>query len=631
MFRILLVLFLGLNIFSSAALAQKDTDDDRIIREKFSGEDAVVLEDELTVIVDEKFRRKLTTYRKIKILTEAGKRYAEIVHPFVPGLETVNVVFARTITPEGKKIKIDMKDAGVFLSAEDFPLHSGTQIFAVPMPALEVGSIVEYSLEIKSLEAKTEGMYSGEFGLQDFLPILRQKISVTYPESIPLTVKYVNTDKNYNFKETKKGGKVTLEWSEENVDRFTVEELMPSFRALYPAILVGTGKDWKDIGAWWTKVAAKKGKLNAKVSNQVKKMVEGITDDKEKIRVLHDFVANRIRYVGLDFGRDIFDPKDPNDVFEQKYGDCKDQANLLVLMLKEAGLEAYPALMRTSDMGRLFQGLPRIEEFNHVLAVAFTGGEMIFLDPTVENYPFGVYPYTIEGADYLLIKNDEVVFGRVPYSSLEQNRVETAIDLKIDPEEKIEGKMSVVWSGMEAGITRWVLSTMQSDMREQYVNAILGQFYSFAVLTGFEFIGVENYRDPLRLELSFAMSGWLVDTGEFVMLRMHDDSLVKIPDYLTKQRKHPVKDAYNRKTSLQLRIDLPPNLQVHSMPEDFSINENGVVAHIAFRKEQNRIIENQSMGFDAADLHLTDFPQLKNAWEAISRMHRRQVLLKRKN
>ena len=38
------------------------------------------------------------------------------------------------------------------------------------------------------------------------------------------------------------------------------------------------------------------------------------------------------------------------DVYKNKYGDCKDKANLLVSMLGHVGLRAYPVLVGTRGM-----------------------------------------------------------------------------------------------------------------------------------------------------------------------------------------------------------------------------------------------------------------------------------------
>ena len=64
-------------------------------------------------------------------------------------------------------------------------------------------------------------------------------------------------------------------------------------------------------------------------------------------KLIHEFVAKDIRYVAIEYGDSGYEPHHAKEVFVNRYGDCKDQAILLITMLKEAGIEAYPVLIGT--------------------------------------------------------------------------------------------------------------------------------------------------------------------------------------------------------------------------------------------------------------------------------------------
>ncbi len=62
-------------------------------------------------------------------------------------------------------------------------------------------------------------------------------------------------------------------------------------------------------------------------------------------------------------------------------GDCKDQAALLISLLKAVGIPAYPVLLN-GDSDVDFKLPPTPEQFNHaIVAVPRSGGGWWFLDP----------------------------------------------------------------------------------------------------------------------------------------------------------------------------------------------------------------------------------------------------------
>ena len=57
------------------------------------------------------------------------------------------------------------------------------------------------------------------------------------------------------------------------------------------------------------------------------------------------FVQNKIRYVSLSFGSNAYHPHHPDEVLQNRYGDCKDKSLLLLSLLRAAGIQAWPALV----------------------------------------------------------------------------------------------------------------------------------------------------------------------------------------------------------------------------------------------------------------------------------------------
>ena len=78
----------------------------------------------------------------------------------------------------------------------------------------------------------------------------------------------------------------------------------------------------------------------------------------ESLARAFEFAARDVRYVSIQIGIGGYKPHTPSQVCSNRYGDCKDKAFLLSLLLRELGAEAYPALVNTKLRRRLDVFLP---------------------------------------------------------------------------------------------------------------------------------------------------------------------------------------------------------------------------------------------------------------------------------
>src|SRR5262249_2137138 len=95
------------------------------------------------------------------------------------------------------------------------------------------------------------------------------------------------------------------------------------------------------------------------------------------------FVQDDVRYLGIEMGRGSHEPRQPHATLVQRYGDCKDKAFLLGLLLERLGIEAHPALVNTKLRHRLDEFLPSPFLFDHVITQVVDGKQTYWIDPTI--------------------------------------------------------------------------------------------------------------------------------------------------------------------------------------------------------------------------------------------------------
>jgi len=96
-----------------------------------------------------------------------------------------------------------------------------------------------------------------------------------------------------------------------------------------------------------------------------------------------------------------------------EYGDCKDQASLIVAMLRSAGIKAYVALLRVSPDVEIEETLPGFGGFDHAI-VYIPGDKPVWIDSTPRFSRGGQLPTEDQGRLALIASSDSTSLQRIP-------------------------------------------------------------------------------------------------------------------------------------------------------------------------------------------------------------------------
>jgi hypothetical protein len=159
--------------------------------------------------------------------------------------------------------------------------------------------------------------------------------------------------------------------------------------------------DWGELVDWYARHVQPRIQVSDEVAETARRLVEGVDDRRERIARLYRFVANEIRYVGLEFGEHRFRPFSADWVLHHKIGDCKDKAALLVALCEAVGVQARMVMVRTADQGPVRGSTAVLEIFNH--AIAFLPEDGLWLDGTAAGHALEPPPAPDQQAVVLVV------------------------------------------------------------------------------------------------------------------------------------------------------------------------------------------------------------------------------------
>ncbi|PLW92865.1 MAG: hypothetical protein C0592_08685 [Marinilabiliales bacterium] len=193
-------------------------------------------------------------------------------------------------------------------------------------------------------------------------------------------------------------------------------------------------KDLSTLSKWYHKNFYSAGNEPDSVMNAlVDSLVQNTTNEKQKIMTLFDWVRHKVRYIGVEDGYNGYIPRSSNFVFSQRYGDCKDKTNLLIEMLKRAGITAYPAFVGTNDLPFDHEEIVSPIVDNHVIvAVDTNGADYWYLDPTQSEYLGKLPPMAVFGKSALVVTDSIHYYNyHFPGVQPEDSRLVQNVELSI--------------------------------------------------------------------------------------------------------------------------------------------------------------------------------------------------------
>jgi hypothetical protein len=211
--------------------------------------------------------------------------------------------------------------------------------------------------------------------------------------------------------EKQQGGETHWVWTHEDFPGLRTEENTPPWYISYPWIQVSDCPDWETVAsafaaAWGADedeadsdgITAEMAKWEGSILQQTEKAIQ--------------LVQDQYRYLALTGALDGRPPMPPEVVARRRYGDTKDLSLLLMVMLKQLGLEARLILVNTNSRKSLAGLLPMPSLFDHIAVEYKARGEIRWVDATAKGQgggslnrvisDFGVgLPVALAGSDLI--------------------------------------------------------------------------------------------------------------------------------------------------------------------------------------------------------------------------------------
>ena len=314
------------------------------------------------------------------ILSPSGVRNAsELELDFDPSFERL-VIHHVHIVRGGMRLDALEPDQIRVIEKEDESenrIYDGERTALLFLRDVRPGDVIDYSWSLDGSNPILAGRYTDQYDLSSGVPTRRMRHRLLWQAGRPLRWR------GGNPAIVTEGGTQVLTWEKRNVAALDIEDELPGWYEPWHSIEVSEFASWQEVARWSTALF----RLDERSQSEVKALAARISAEHPtrdaRITAAIRFVQDDIRYLGIEMGRNSHEPHQPWETLQSRWGDCKDKTLLLVGLLRELGLQAWPALVSTRLQQRLAEKLPSPFLFDHVIAQVVDRGRVYWVDGTI--------------------------------------------------------------------------------------------------------------------------------------------------------------------------------------------------------------------------------------------------------
>lgn len=256
-----------------------------------------------------------------------------------------------------------------------------------------------------------------------YLGVESQKNNLTIKVPIDYEIAY-DYSKNINFSEEISELYKTCHWTFENYIPYNEEIYGPSLFEIIPKVHIvpknfyygvnGSANNWGEFGLWQDDLNYSMDNLPNTEKKIIDRLINGISDKSEIIRVLYEYLQDKTQYVNVDIDVGGLRSYSASYVAKNKYGDCKALTTFMKAMLNYTGIESYYTLIKAGEnSGDINTEFPS-QQFNHAILMVPMQNDTIWLENTSNSLPFNYLGVFTQDRKALMINGSKSQLVKTP-------------------------------------------------------------------------------------------------------------------------------------------------------------------------------------------------------------------------
>jgi hypothetical protein len=581
-------------------------------------------------------------YFRIKILTEEGRKYADVEIPYFKESESIPIIRARTIRPDGTVVNFEgkafdktiVKAKGVKYLAKTFTL-----------PDVQAGSIIEYYY---TEDLRENHLFDSHWILSQELFTKSAEFSLKPYQSdsahMPYHLRWTSQALPPGTPPPKQGPDRIIRLEANNIPAFQTEDFMPPANELESRLdfIYSEEVPVVDVDKFWMETGKK---LNSQLESFVGKrkameraVAEIVTPNdppEVKLRKIYARVQ-QMRNTSYEVQKTEQEkkrekekgPGSVEDVWKSGYGNGVQLTWLYLALVRAAGFEAYGVW--ASDRGNYFFSPRRMDSrrLNANVVLVKLNGKDVYFDPGSAFTPFGLLPWVETAVQGLRLDKEGGAWVQTSLPESSESRIERRASLKLWDTGDLEGKLTVTFTGLEAVRRRVDERNVDEVERKQFLEGEVKEFIPAAC--DVELVNKPEWASSapaLVTEFNLKVPGWASGAGHraLVPVGLFSAAQKHLFDHAT--RVHPIYFEFPSQEVDDVSIEIPPGWQVTSLPPGESQIGHIIEYTLKVENDKGRLHLSRMLNVNFLILETKYYTALRNFFQVVKTADEEQIIL----
>lgn len=592
------------------------------------------------------FRLNYRYKTRIKVLTDEGTKYANVTIPYYEKKdnrltkEAITGLNASAYNLEnGETVRTKMKKEQVF----EERMNDNYMQTKFTIPQVKAGTVIEYEYRLLS----DRYYYIRDWSAQEEIPTLYTEYDVTVPEYFQFNVEnhgtvqleHKRTPANFSFTISGQllqcngmqylyiGRKLPavknddFVWCPENYSAQVNLELKGI--QIPGALYENYTQTWEQIDELLLDDSEFGGRL--KMSNPLKEEMaaiglEQMKDNRQKTAAIYQLLKSKVKWNE----KYAFYGQSARQTLKEGTGNNADLNFILISMLKDAGISAYPVVMNLRSQPLIPYAHPSLQRLNtFVVGIADTDSTLVFLDASVRDGYLNILPPILmtdrarliapNGSRWLNLQN----IGR--------NIIRSNVNVTIAPDGTVSGTRQTYYSGQDAADLRKTYRTAKDSA--DFVQKLSAR--KNMEIKRYETTGLHDFTPTVQERFDFTkratVSGDHIYINPLIFLHIHESP------FKQSERTLPIEFNHQEQQNLHVNINLPEGYVIDELPQPSKMvtsDKSIAVTYIPGRKG-NQVFLRYTFSLKQLLYASSHYAELKLFWEKMAEMNNAMMILKK--
>ena len=585
-------------------------------------------------------------YVRIKILTEEGRKQADVEIPFLKENADVVSIRARTIRPDGSTADFGGKVFEKYLVKGKFEGRDIKYLAKTfTLADVQVGSIIEYSYTMDFHEYM---LFDSHWILNDELFTRKAEFSLkpfvgTYD---PYSLRWSWNRLPAGAVSPKEGPDHIVRMAVSNVPAFQKEDYMPPEDELKSRVdfIYEEGIVARDQASYWKDFGKKKnGQLESFVGKRkaMEQAVAGIVSPSDspdvKLRKIYDRVQ-QFRNTSYEVQKTEQEQKrakekstenvNAEDVWKRGYANGGELTWLFLGLARAAGFEAYGCWVSSRSEYFFSPVTMQSSKLNSNVVLVKLNGKDVYFDPGAAFTPYGLLEWSETSVPGLRLDKDGGSWITTTLPQASESRIQRTGTLKLSETGDLEGKLTVTYTGLEAMGPRLEQRNADEVARKKFLEEVLAA----QIVTGSE-VELTNKPDwssseaPLVAEFNLKIPGWASSAGRRAVIPASIFTAAEKGMFEHANRVQPVYFEYPHEKTDDVAVELPLGWQVTSVPAAKNQDAHVILYNMKVEQNPGGVRLTRKLTLDVLILDQKYYPALRNFFQVVRTGDAEQIVL----